>query len=118
MKKFQDREHLNNMLSRISEIENYCTDLTQEQMQDDEFRTLLYWNLNKLGAEAARVKMDHPCIFTLKSFEKADYINDLGKDVYAIFNFIVNDLEYLKLSISNLSLSRKSTWGKKHHALA
>lgn len=106
------------MLNCIGDIENYCTDLTQEQLQDDEFRTLLYRNLNNLGVEAAHVDIKHPSIFTLRSFEKADFINGLGKDVYAIFNFIVNDLEYLKNSISSLCIGRNRTRAKDNYVLA
>lgn len=95
--------HLTNILSCIHEIENYCTDLTQDQMQDDELRMLLYRNLTLLGMEAAHVNIEHPSIQTLRSFYKADYINGLGRDLYAIFNFIVNDLEYLKNSVAGLS---------------
>lgn len=109
--------HLTNILSCIHEIENYCADLTQDQMQDDELRMLLYRNLTVLGMEAAHVNIEHPAIRTLRSFYKADYINGLGKDLYAIFNFIVNDLEYLKKSVAGLSLNSGNSKDKSRMAM-
>lgn len=108
MENQQNQIHLNNIMSCISEIENNFTDLSHDQLLDDEIRMALYRNLTMLGMEASRVDIVHPSITTLSSFEKADYINGLGKDMYAISNFIVNDLGYLKKSLlSMLSKSRK-----------
>lgn len=118
MENQENQIHINNMLCCINEIENNCADLTQDQMQDEELRMVLFRNLTMLGMEASRVDISHPSIFTLKSFEKADYINGLGKDVYAIFNFIVNDLSYLKKSLLTLSPHHQNSWNNKDLALA
>ena len=103
MNNFGNQTHLKNVLGCIEDIENYCADLSHEEMQDEEFRKLVYRRLCKLGAEAGRVNVDHSSVFTLKSFENADYNNDdLGKDPYAILNFIINDLDYIKNDIKKL----------------
>ncbi|ELR73193.1 hypothetical protein C900_05242 [Fulvivirga imtechensis AK7] len=118
MKNLRNKIHLSNILTCINEIDNYCADLTQEQMQDEELRMLLYRNLTMLGMEASHVQLEHPSIRTLKSFEKADYINGLGRDTYAIFNFIVNDLSYLKNIVVGLVNGKKRLRGKKKMAMA
>lgn len=118
MKNLRNKIHLSNILSFIHEIDNYCADLTQDQMQDEELRMVLYRNLTMLGMEASHVEMKHPSIRILKSFEKADYINGLGKDTYAIFNFIVNDLGYLKDIVAGLVNGKKHLKSKKKMVIA
>lgn len=118
MEKQQNQIHINNILSCINEIENNCTDLSQEQLLDDELRMTLFRNLTMLGMEASRVDIAHPSLITLSSFENADYINGLGKDVYAVFNFIVNDLEFLKKSLMKLSLRLQKSTANRDLAMA
>lgn len=103
MEKPQNQIHLQNILKCITEIENTCVDLTQDQMEDEELRMSLYRSLISVGMEAAKLDIQHPLVDTLKSFERADFINGIGRDTYAIFNFVVNDLEYLKNYLKTLS---------------
>ncbi|UII32075.1 hypothetical protein LVD17_27715 [Fulvivirga ulvae] len=118
MKNQQNQIHLNNILSCINEIENNCTDLSGDLLIDEELRMTLYRNLTMLGMEASRVDIAHPALTTLSSFEKADYIDGLGKDVYAVSQFIINDLEYLKKSLVHLSSRLTQSKKNKDFAMA
>lgn len=119
MENLHNQIHLKNILSCIGEIESICADLTCEQLEDEEFRMMLYRHLTMMGMEAGQVSTTHPAISTLKSFEKADYINGLGRDTYAISHFIINDLDFIKSSICTLlAKSHKSRPARNKLALA
>lgn len=113
-----NQAHLTNILNCIHVIDDHCTDLTQDQMRDDEFRMTLYRNLTMLGMEASQVQLEEPSLRTLSSFEKADFINGLGRDTYAVYNFVVNDLQYLKKAISDIAARRVGARGKENLAMA
>lgn len=117
MKNEEDQIHLRNMLSCIHEIENYCVDLDSDQLNNDEKRMQVFRNLAMLGMEARRVSIQHATIKTLKSFANADYINGLGRDVYAVANFIFNDLSFIKQSVVSISEKLQAKM-QKHYSMA
>ncbi len=103
--------HLRNMLSCLTDIENCCTDTNERQLEDKELMGFLKINFIILGMEAFNSAIRHPVIETLKSFMCMDFDRDMGEDRYALYNFIVNDLESIKRTIMGMqdSVRNKSS---------
>ena len=108
MKTLDDQIHLKNMLSCIDDIENYCPDLTPDELEEDDVKIPVYRSLTMIGIEASQLFGKYPVLNVLQSFKKADFIDGIGQDVYAMYNFIVNDLGSLKQAIIDLSKKRKT----------
>lgn len=114
---FSNQIHLRNIISCISEIEHAMDDESFESFDgDEEVRMSIYRTLMMLGIETSNIensdinsKVD---LTALLSMKYADFINKLGKDHYAIYHFIINDLPFFKKSIQSylISLSLLETY--------
>ncbi|UII24773.1 hypothetical protein LVD15_15795 [Fulvivirga maritima] len=109
MKKLTDQIHLKNILACIEDIEDYCPDITPQELREEEVIMPIYRNFTMLGIEANLVYGSHEALTTLKSFKKADFIEGIGRDIYALYNFIVNELSKLKSEVMSLISSREKS---------
>ena len=96
--------HLHNIISCISEIEDVVDHESFESFsQDEEIRMTVYRTLMMLGIEASNVQKSNLSkrlsLDPLMSMKYADFINKLGKEYYAVYNFITNDLPFYKKAI-------------------
>ncbi|MBL3655454.1 hypothetical protein [Fulvivirga sediminis] len=109
MKRRTDQIHLKNILTCIEDIEDYCPDITPQELKEEDVIMPIYRNFAILGIEANLVYASHTALTTLKSFKKADFIEGIGLDVYALYNFIVNDLGHLKAEVVDLISAREKS---------
>ncbi|MEL7006766.1 MAG: hypothetical protein AAFN93_29170, partial [Bacteroidota bacterium] len=102
--------HLRNIISCISDIEDMVDRESFESFDsDEEVRMPIYRSLMMLGIETSNIERSNFVrqldMTALLSMKYADFINKLGKDHYAIYNFIKNDLPFFKCSIQKYLLS-------------
>jgi len=107
---FTNQIHLRNIISCIAEIEDMVDRESFESFDsDEEVRMPVYRSLMMLGIETANIEKSNFVrtldMRALLSMKYADFINKLGKDHYAIYSFIKNDLPFFKNSIEAYLLS-------------
>lgn len=107
MKSLTYQIHLKNMLQCISEIEICCADLTAQQIKNPELIAILNQPFTIMGLEAENSNINHPVIHTLKSFKCGITKNELAQDTFALYNFIVNDLNQIKSTLKDLQVKNK-----------
>lgn len=110
--------HVKNMLSCLSEIERYCVDVTQQEINDPELLNSLLMSFTILGLEAENSRINHPIVSMLTSFKHSNFKREIVQDPYALYSFIVNDISLVKNTLNEMRRPVSKTKRKSNFKLA